>query len=202
MPRSIAYIRVSTDTQDTDKQRLEILDYANRHGLKVDEFIAIEISSRRTSKERRIDELMEKLHDGDTLIVSELSRIGRSIPEVIGLVNAMIERGIRLVAIKQGLDIKGNHDIASKVMVTIFALLAELERDLTSYRTKTALAALKSGGKILGRPKGRKGKSRMDIHEPQIRELLAKKVSKSSIAKIIGVSRAGLIKHLKSRNIS
>jgi DNA invertase Pin-like site-specific DNA recombinase len=201
-PRTIAYIRVSSDTQDVDKQRLEILDYANRCGIKVDEFISIEISSRKTAKERRIEELMEKLTAGDTLIVSELSRIGRSIAEVIGLVNGLVERKIRLVAIKQNLDIKDNHDMTSKVIVTIFSLLAELERDLISSRTKAALAAVKSGGKTLGRPKGSLSKSRLDGHEDEIKKLLNKKISKSAIARMFDVHRGTLIKFLESRKIT
>ena len=200
--RTIAYIRVSSDTQDVDKQRLEILDYANRHGIKVDEFISIEISSRRTAKERRIEELMEKLCPGDTLIVSELSRIGRSLAEVIGLVNALLERKIRLVAIKQSLDIKDNHDMSTKIIVTIFSLLAELERDMISSRTKAALAALKSGGKKLGRPKGRLSKSRLDGREDEIRKLMAKKISKSAMARMFDVHRGTIIKFLESRKIN
>lgn len=201
-PRTIAYIRVSSDVQDVDKQRLEILDYANRHGFKVDEFISIEISSRKTAKERRIEELMEKLNAGDTLIVSELSRIGRSIPEVIGLVNALVEQKIRLVAIKQNLDIKDNHDMSTKVIVTVFSLLAELERDLISSRTKAALAAVRNGGKTLGRPKGRLSKSRLDGREDEIRKLMAKKISKSAMARMFDVHRGTLIKFLESRRIT
>jgi DNA invertase Pin-like site-specific DNA recombinase len=201
-PRTIAYIRVSTDVQDVDKQRLEILDYANHNGIKVDEFISIEISSRRTAKERRIEELMEKLCPGDTLIVSELSRIGRSIPEVIGLVNGLVERKIRFVAIKQNLDIKDNHDISTKVIVTVFSLLAELERDMISSRTKAALAAIKNGGKKLGRPKGRLSKSRLDGHEDEIRKLMTKKISRSAIARIFDVHRGTLVKFLESRKIT
>ncbi len=201
-PRTIAYIRVSTDEQDVNKQRLEILDYANRHRINVDEFISIEISSRKTTKERRIDELMGKLAPGDLLIVSELSRIGRSIPEVIGLVNALVERKIRLVAIKQNLDVQGNHDMTSKVMVTVFSLLAELERDMISSRTKAALAAVKQGGKKLGRPKGALSKSRLDGREDEIRKLMAKKISKSAMARMFDVHRGTLVKFLESRRIT
>ena len=76
--KTIAYIRVSTSQQDVSNQRLEILEYARRNDLKVDDFLEIEVSSRRTLKERRIEELLSRLHSGDTLIVSELSRLGRS----------------------------------------------------------------------------------------------------------------------------
>ena len=200
-PRVIAYVRVSTEEQDTNKQRLEILDYAHRNQMTISEFIMIEISSRKTAKERRIEELMSKLHPRDTLIISELSRLGRSIPEVIGLINGLVERNVRTIAIKQCIDLKGQHDTTSKVMVTVFSLLAELERDLISQRTKAALAAMKAGGRTLGRPVGKLGKSRLDGREGEIRMLLDKRVAKSAIARIVGISREGLLKFIKSRDI-
>lgn len=199
--RVIAYVRVSTDDQDTNKQRFEILDYAHRNRMSISEFIVVEISSRKTAKERRIEELMSKLAPGDTLIISELSRLGRSIPEVIGLVNSLVERNVRMIALKQSIDLKGKHDTTSKVMVTIFSLLAELERDLVSQRTKAALALLKASGKTLGRPKGSHGKSKLDGREDEIRMLLEKRVAKAAIARIVGISREGLIKFMKSRKV-
>ena len=87
MAKTVAYIRASTDKQDLNNQKLEILEYARQHSLKVDEFIEITISSRKTSKQRRIDELLGKLADSDVLIVTELSRLGRSASEVIALIN-------------------------------------------------------------------------------------------------------------------
>jgi DNA invertase Pin-like site-specific DNA recombinase len=103
------------------------------------------MSSRKNSKQRRVDELVEKLNDADTLIVTELSRLGRSTAEVITLINALIKRNIRVIIIKQNLDIK-KHDMQSKVMITLFSLFGELERDLVSMRTKEALAAKKNAG--------------------------------------------------------
>jgi DNA invertase Pin-like site-specific DNA recombinase len=200
-PRTIAYIRVSTDEQDVNKQRLEILDYAHRNGMKINEFISIEISSQRTPKDRRIEEMMGKLRSDDTLIISELSRLGRSIPEVIGLVNSMVARKIRLIVIKQNLDIHDNHEMSSKVMVTVFSLLAELERDLISSRTKSALAAVKKTGKVLGRPKGRIGKSKLDGKEEEIRKLLSNRVALSAIARILDTARYNLCHFIKTRKI-
>lgn len=103
MGRTIAYLRASTDKQDLNNQKLEILEYARGKNLKVDEFIEITVSSRKTSKQRRIDELLEKLGDFDTLIVTELSRLGRSTSEVIALVNELIQRSVRVIVIKQNL---------------------------------------------------------------------------------------------------
>ena len=91
-------------------------------------------------------------HSGDLLIVSELSRTGRSVIEIISIVNSLIRTHVRFVAIKEGFDIKGDHDIQTKVLVTIFSLLAELERDLISERTRQALAAKKAQGVKLGTP--------------------------------------------------
>ena len=109
--------------------------------------------------------------EGDTLIVSELSRLGRSITEVISIINGSL-CWTSASLLKQNLDIKGKHDMQSKVMVTIFSLLAELERDLISVRTKRALAAKRAQGMVLGRPAGSISKSKLDSKLPEIVDLL------------------------------
>ena len=130
MAKTIAYIHTSTDKQDLNNQKLEIFEFAKKNKLEVDDFIEMTISSRRTSKECRIDEMLSVLDDADTLIVTELSRLGRSTAEVIGLVNELIKKQVRVIAIKQNLDMK-QHDMTSKVMITLFSLFAELERTLS-----------------------------------------------------------------------
>jgi DNA invertase Pin-like site-specific DNA recombinase len=170
MGKTVAYIRASTDKQDLNNQKLEILEYARQNKLTVDEFIQITVSSRKTSKQRRIDELLEKLADSDTLIVTELSRLGRSTSEVIALVNGLVQRKVRIVIIKQNLDVF-KHDMSSKIMVTLFSLFAELERDLISLRTKEALAAKRAQGIKLGKPKGAIQASKFDKDRDRIAEL-------------------------------
>jgi len=197
----IGYVRVSTARQDADNQRHEILEYANRHHLHVDEFIEIEISSRKDKKQRRIEELMSKLRPGDIIIVSELSRLGRSTSEVIDIVNGFIAREVKFIAIKQGIIISGQHDMQSKVIVTMFSLFAELERDIISQRTRTALAAKKASGKKLGKPEGTIQKSMLDQHQDQIKEFLRHGVSKSAIARMLGTSRSNLINYIKTRRL-
>ncbi|MGA2404499.1 MAG: recombinase family protein [Syntrophobacteraceae bacterium] len=148
-----AYLRISIAAkQDSDNQRLEIEEYCKANGLTVDDYLKIEISSRKTTKERRIDELLSRLNKGDTLIVSELSRLGRSVGELCQIVDSLIKKQVRLIAIKQGIVINGKHDIASKTMITMFALMAEIERDLISARTKNGLALARAKGKKLGNP--------------------------------------------------
>ncbi len=202
MPRNFAYLRVSTDTQDLKNQKFEILNYCHRHKLRVHKWLSIEISSKRSTKDRRIDELLALLKPGDRLIVSELSRLGRSTGEVIQLINQLSEMKVELIAIKQSLKIntKNRKDMTSKVMVTIFSLLAELERDLISERTRTALAQAKAAGKKLGRPKG-PGKSKLDGREDEIKDLLSKGVTKANIARILGVAWGTLDNHIKKKKL-
>ena len=202
MERTVAYLRASTDRQDLNNQKLEILEFARQQELQVDEFMAITVSSRKTSKQRRIDELLEKLVESDTLIVTELSRLGRSTSEVIALVNELVQRHIRIIVIKQNLDLRQNSDMAAKVMITLFSLFAELERDLVSLRTKEALAVKKAQGVKLGKPKGTIQASKFDQNRERIEELLGLGLSVRKIARVLGYSNhIGLNNYINRRSI-
>jgi DNA invertase Pin-like site-specific DNA recombinase len=196
-----AYLRVSRDGQDTNHQRLAILEFAHKEKMQIDDFVEVEISSRRSREERRLDFLSDSLKEGDTLIVSELSRLGRSLGEVVALVDDLHRRKIKFVAIKEKIHLADKYDMQSKVAITFFSLFAELERDLNSMRTKEALAALKREGKRLGRPKGIIGKSRLDGKECEISKLVGLKVSKTSIARIMEVDRSTLLNFMRSRKL-
>lgn len=202
MSKTVAYVRVSTDDQDYRNQKFEILNYCDRKGERVDQWLELEMSSRRSAKARRIDELLCALKAGDRLVVSELSRLGRSTGEVIQLVKELTARQVEFVAIKQGLKInsQNDQDMASKVMVTIFSLLAELERDLISERTKMGLARAKASGKKLGRPKG-PGKSKLDGKEDVIIGFLDKGVTRANIAKILDVTWGTMDNFIKTRGL-
>ena len=201
MGKIVAYIRASTDKQDLNNQKLQILEFARKKNLKIDEFVEITISSRKTSKQRRIDELTQRLNGSDCLIVTELSRLGRSTAEVIGLINELINRTIRVILIKQNLDIN-KHDMTSKVMVTLFSLFSELERDLVSLRTKDALAAKKAQGIRLGKAIGTIQRSKFDKDAEKIKELLGLGVSVRKISKLMGYSNhISLNTYVKKRGI-
>ncbi|HAT4400312.1 recombinase family protein [Legionella pneumophila] len=201
MAKIIAYIRASTDKQDLNNQKLEIFEFAKKNKLEVDDFIQMTISSRKTTKERRIDEMVLALDDADTLIVTELSRLGRSTAEVIALVNELIQKQVRVIAIKQNLDIK-QQDMTSKVMITLFSLFSELERDLISLRTKEALASKKAQGIRLGKPKGTIQKSKFDNDVAKIKELLSLGLSVRKIAIFLGyTNHIGLNTYIKKREL-
>lgn len=200
MGKIVAYLRASTDKQDTNHQKLELLEFSRKKSLSIDEFVEITVSSRQTKKERRIDDLVAKLSDADTLMVTELSRLGRSTAEVVSLVNALVQRNIRVIVTKQNLDIS-THDISSKVVITLLSLFAELERDLISLRTKEALASKKRMGQVLGKPKGTIQKSKFDSNVDKIKELLSYGLSVRKIANVLGYkNHIALNTYIRKRN--
>jgi len=113
------------------------------------------MSSRKHPQERRIDELFARLNPGDRLLVTELSRLGRSTGQVIHLIDELVKQGIGIVVIKQSLTLDQTHDdLQSLTMMTLLALFAERERRMMSQRTKEALATKKARGIALGKPQG------------------------------------------------
>lgn len=201
MGKIVGYIRVSTDKQTVDNQEHAILKYCSNAKMHVDDWYKLEMSSRKTTKQRRIEELLDNLESGDTLIVSELSRLARSVGQIAIFVDSLRNKGIRFLSLKEGIEINGKKDIQTKVMITMFSLFAEIERDLISERTKEGLDRARAQGKLLGRPKGRLGQSVLDGKEDQIKDLMVKKVTKANIAKILGVTWPTLQNFIRTRGL-
>ncbi len=200
----IGYIRVSSDKQTVANQRAEILEYAHRNDMKIDKFIEVEMSSRKSIKERKLD-LLQELDANDTVIASELSRFGRSISELLTLVADLTAKKINLIFVKQNmhLDSTNMNDISNKVLLSTFALLSELERDFISLRTKESLKAKRELGVTLGKPKGTIQSSMFDEHKEKIIELLGYGVPVAKIASIIGVgTRQSLNTYIKKRKLN
>lgn len=198
---TVAYLRVSKSSQDLNHQKLAILEFAHQKQIVIDEFVELIVSSQKSLQQRRLPTLLEQLGRCDTLIVSELSRMGRGVAEIISTVDDLQKRGVRLFAVKEGICLNGSDDLVSKVMVTLFSLFADIERELISLRTKEALAAAKAAGKQLGRPRGVLGHSKLDSRRDEIEKLMRLGVSKSAIARITGVNRSTLYHFIKSRGI-
>jgi putative DNA-invertase from lambdoid prophage Rac len=185
LPQIIGYLRVSTEQQNLANQKLAILDYANKNQLTIAKFEENIISSSRSLSERKILELFNNLQENDTLIISELSRLGRSTMEVLALVNQFVEKGISLIIIKENLHLNKHNrdDIANDVLLTVFAMLGKLEKSLIKQRTKEALSNLKIKGIKLGKPKGTIQKSIYDSKLDIIKECLTKKMNIPNISK-------------------
>jgi DNA invertase Pin-like site-specific DNA recombinase len=191
---TFGYIRVSTNEQDFESQKLAILDFARTEKINIDDFMEVKVSSRKTTKKRKVDELLEALMTDDVLIVSELSRLARSVGQIAIIVNELIKKKVQFISIKENIRINGKMDISAKVMVTMFSLFAEIERDLISERTKEGLKAAKAKGKKLGRPKGSRvlrGK------EDFIKNELKYGTPHSVIARKIGVGRDTISRFVK-----
>jgi DNA invertase Pin-like site-specific DNA recombinase len=199
--KTTAYLRVSTGGQDLDQQKLAILDYARRHRTPVTDFVEVHGSAGSPAQRQQLLGLIDTLQPGDRLIVSELSRLGRSLNQILQIVDRLIRQGVRLVAIKESIRFEGKQNLQTKAMIALFGLFAEVERDLIAERTKEGLAAAKAKGKQLGRPKGSLGKSKLDGKEAEITQLLQKKVSKASIARIVDVDPMTLDHFIRTRKL-
>ena len=125
--KTVAYLRVSTAQQDAGSQRLAILEYARKHDFHIDDFIEATASGRASETRRRLDELMTVLQPGDQLVVTELSRLGRSLGQIVAILDALAKEPVSFIAIKENIRVEGKQDIQTKVMTTLFALFAELE---------------------------------------------------------------------------
>ena len=182
------YIRVSTDRQTVENQRFEINQFCEKQQLVVNKWIEETISGTKEVQERQLGKLLKKMKKGDVLICSELSRLGRNLLMIMGVLNECMNRDIQVWTIKDNYRL--GSDINSKVLAFAFGLSAEIERNLISQRTKEALARKKAEGVVLGRPKGSKSaKTKLTGQEKQIKDLLEKKVSYSAIGRILGVHR-------------
>lgn len=194
------YIRVSSDKQTVENQRFEINKFCEAEALIVDKWFKETISGTKDIQERNLGKLLKRMKQGDTLICTELSRLGRNLLMIMGILNECMKRDIQVWTIKDNYRL-GN-DINSKVLAFAFGLSAEIERNLISQRTKEALARKRAEGVVLGRPKGRKSsKTKLTGKEAKIKSLLADKVSYSAIARILKVNRMTVSKFVKEHRL-
>ena len=195
-----AYVRVSTDKQTTENQRYEILKFADRKSINIDEWVNETASGTEKVSDRVLGKLIEGLGKNDFLVVSELSRLGRSLMEVMSILNSLMEKEVKVFSVKEGYELGDN--INSKVLAFVFGLSAEIERNMISQRTKEALARKRSEGLKLGRPKGSLSKkTKLTGKDEDIKALLEKKVSVAAIARIMNVHRITMKNYISSRNL-
>ena len=191
---------MSTDRQTVENQRYEILKYADSKKLSIDQWVEETASGVKSVKDRKVGELLTRMGKDDIFLVSELSRLGRNLMEVMSILHDCMEKDVKVFAIKEGYELGNN--INSKVLAFAFSLSAEIERNLISQRTKEALARKKSEGMRLGRPKGSQNKEvKLTGKEEDIKKLLDKQVAVSAIARILDVNRLTVRSFINTRKI-
>ncbi len=164
------YLRVSTVEQDNNKFQGEILLYSNKNHLGHVSFIEEKVTGVKDWKQRELGTLINtRCKSGDNIIVSELSRISRSITQIYEIITVCQEKEVTLHFIKQNLVIRKDNDMTTKVMLSTFSLISEMEREFISLRTKESLYEKKKNGVKLGRPKGTTGKSKLDKYCEEIK---------------------------------
>lgn len=193
------YIRVSTNKQDADTQRYELLKFAHSRSMKLDKIYQETVTSRKAYTDRKLGQLIDRVCRDDIVIVTELSRFGRSLMEVMEILNRLMQREAKVYVTKGNMEIGEN--IQSKVLAFTFSLAAEIERDLISSRTKEALARARAEGKQLGRPRGSLSKSKLDGREDTINLYLSKRISVSSICRLLDVAPATFYSFCRNRGI-
>lgn len=195
------YIRVSTDKQTVENQRYEIKNFCERNAMSIDTWIEETISGNKDVDKRKLGKLLNRMKREDILICAELSRLGRNLLMIMGILNECMKREIQVWTIKDNYRL--GSDISSKVLAFAFGLSAEIERNLISQRTREALARKKSEGVILGRPKGSiSKKKKLSGKEMKIQRLLRRKISVNKMSKMLGVHRLTLTNFIKAQALS
>ena len=181
-----------------EKNKAAILNLANEKGLGKVHWVEETVSGKVSWKKRKLAGIIEDSATGDNLIVSELSRLGRSMLECMEILSIASEKEINIYAVKGNWQLDGS--IQSKIIAMAFSMAAEIERDLISQRTKEALAARKRAGMPLGRPRG-PGKSKLDEHRPEIEALLANGSTQKFIASRYNTTEGNLSRWLKTHGL-
>ena len=199
-PKIYAYVRTSTLKQFNENQEYGILKFADTKGWKIDEWVREQVSGTKKAADRELSELLQKIRQNDILLISEVSRLGRSTLDTFIALASLLEKKARLFAIKEGYEFKD--DAQSEMLAFGFSFAARIERDRISARTTEALALRKAQGVKLGRPEGSQNKdSKLSGKETDIENLLKSRVAVAAIARIVGVDRRTVKKFAESKNL-
>lgn len=192
----IWYIRVSSNKQTCEHQHYEIQQFAEHNNINIDRWLEETITSRKPLNKRQLGQLLNELQDGDILIAAEISRLGRSLLEVMHILETCLNKNCQVWTIKENYRL-GN-DIQSKVMAFAFGLSAEIERNLISQRTKASLESIKASGKRIGRPFAAQSKKlKLTRNTKKVQYWLETGMTKYRIAKMMSVSPATVSNFIK-----
>ena len=195
---TIAYLRVSTGKQNPENQRDEIRRFAEEKNITIDQWVIETASGKLAPRKRKLGRVLGRMKKGDTLIVSEISRLSRSLTEIMTIMGQCLEKEISIYTTKERYTF--DNSINSKVLCFAFGLVAEIERNLISMRTKEALAVKKAEGVRLGRRPGSNVKIELiEQNEERIARMLDSGMSITQMCRKIGISRHTWYKY-KSMN--
>lgn len=195
-----AYIRVSTENQTTENQKITIRQYCRDHRLTKVKYISENVSGTKNYEKRELGKLIDIVQSGDVLIVTELSRLGRSITMIFEILNILLKKNVKVYAIKENYELGDN--VQSQVLAFAFSLSAQIERTLISERTKMGLERARKQGKQIGSIKGVKHKNyKLDKKKRYIQRRIKERQSINSLAKELKVMNVTLVNFLKRNNI-
>ncbi len=196
-----AYIRVSTDKQTVENQRFELQKFATEKGIVIDKWVSEVVSGTKAAKDRKLGPLLKKMKKGDTLILSEISRLGRNLMGIMSMLNLCMTKETYVLTVKEQYELGNN--INSQVLAFAFGLSAQIERDLISQRTKEGLARRKAAGQKLGRDFGSKNTHyKLTGKESLIRTMLDYGYSKAAICRKLKCNSKTLDDHIVRMGIS
>lgn len=194
-----AYYRVSTDEQDYENQKSGVVRYCEYKGLEIDKEVVEEgVSGKIEYKKRKLGKLIKELKSGDLLIVSELSRLSRSMTDTFDMVKVLKDKGVNIYCVKENMEI--NDSALGLMIMSVFSFSAQIERERISQRTKEALAKKKADGVHIGRPYGSRNKiSKIDKDDYLVGAMVMQGVNFSEMARRIGVDRNTLRRYVKEK---
>lgn len=176
------YARVSTEQQSLDHQ----LDMLEKYG--VDKIYNEKMTGTKRNRPE-LEKLMERLTEGDTVVVESLSRLGRSTKDLIWLMEVFNSKGVNLVSLKESIDTTSS---TGKLLFTLMSALAQFERDVIVDRTREGLTSARAKGRKGGRPSADSEMIRRAVKLYNSRDYSVKEITE-----LTGVRRSTLYKHLQ-----
>ncbi|HHO74922.1 MAG TPA: hypothetical protein ENN05_00640 [Deltaproteobacteria bacterium] len=196
--KTFAWIGAGTDMQ---AQKDELLGFAEKTCMRIDKFIHAQSLYERPPDKDKYIRLTSGMNSGDTLIVSNLAMLGRSIHEVLRITKLILDMGVHILAVKQDLDLDPSHEGVSRARIDMLGILWDVQQEIVSQRTRQGLAARKMAGMNLGRPKGSIGKSKLDPHKKEIAAMLKHRAPLSYIARVYGVTWPTVENFIRTRKL-